>query len=256
MRGIPPNRRTHCGYCGITPAHAGNTICSRNISKDHQDHPRACGEYTRNVAETGTTKGSPPRMRGIPTIGELQCDCIGITPAHAGNTFESFLLRHMPEDHPRACGEYPDDVCFFNGGSGSPPRMRGIPINISHANVVIRITPAHAGNTIIAHNACQCKQDHPRACGEYGSLLHGKHYQIGSPPRMRGIPTHGITDLLCIGITPAHAGNTLTKRLMTIWLRDHPRACGEYLHQPVSIYCPLGSPPRMRGIQRHCTDAR
>ena len=32
-----------------------------------------------------------------------------------------------------------------------------------------------------------------------------------------------------IGITPAHAGNTLMLSRSTLNLRDHPRACGEYL---------------------------
>ena len=49
------------------------------------------------------------------------------------------------------------------------------------------------------------------------------------------------------GITPAHAGKTLSIRHPAGAGRDHPRACGENCHR-VNFRFPLaGSPPRMRG---------
>ena len=37
---------------------------------------------------------------------------IGITPAHAGNTFDVCVAGSYGRDHPRACGEYVvPDVC-------------------------------------------------------------------------------------------------------------------------------------------------
>ena len=51
------------------------------------------------------------------------------------------------------------------------------------------------------------KRDHPRACGE--------NVQIDLPT------------LMLDGITPAHAGKTISKALLTYGYKDHPRACGE-----------------------------
>ena len=156
-----------------------------------------------------STRGSPPRMRGIRVLVGLLRPGKGITPAHAGNTLQNRKTRMKPEDHPRACGEYL--CCFFFKPLflGSPPRMRGIPISPCLGSLAGRITPAHAGNTLIAEYIIILRRDHPRACGEY------------TPAPARSGPL--------AGITPAHAGNTdgITLYLWCVW--DHPRACGEYL---------------------------
>ena len=49
------------------------------------------------------------------------------------------------------------------------------------------------------------------------------------------------------GITPAHAGNTLSANPLSRACRDHPRPCGEHLILPYSPFIQLGSPPPMRG---------
>ena len=51
----------------------------------------------------------------------------------------------------------------------------------------------------------------------------------------------------CPGITPAHAGKTVSTPCGCKRRRDHPRACGE---NAFSVLCEVGnqgSPPRMRG---------
>ncbi len=50
-----------------------------------------------------------------------------------------------------------------------------------------RITPACAGNTIIARAAAARFEDHPRVCGEYLISLPLRISCLGSPPRVRGI---------------------------------------------------------------------
>ena len=49
-----------------------------------------------------------------------------------------------------------------------------------------RITPAHAGKSLVVVNHGEVIVDHPRACGEKGreDLTHA--ISEGSPPRMRG----------------------------------------------------------------------
>ena len=65
-------------------------------------------------------------------------------------------------------------------------------------------------------------------------------------------------DLVCLfGITPAHAGKTLSSRRHTVQVRDHPRACGENAHAVIVHPLIEGSPPRMRGKHdEHAKDAR
>ena len=50
-------------------------------------------------------------------------------------------------------------------------------------------------------------------------------------------------------ITPAHAGNTHTSDLSPMRMKDHPRACGEYMIMTNLGITDMGSPPRMRGIR-------
>ena len=71
----------------------------------------------------------------------------------------------------------------------------------------------------------------------------------GSPPRMRGILQGPVGQLLQLGITPAHAGNTLSLLSCLVYVEDHPRACGEYRNCLITSSSDLGSPPRMRGIR-------
>ena len=48
-------------------------------------------------------------------------------------------------------------------------------------------------------------------------------------------------------ITPAHAGKTSDKALVTVPASDHPRACGENTWSNILRVLDNGSPPRMRG---------
>ena len=89
--------------------------------------------------------------------------------------------------------------------------------------------------------------DHPRACGENGVHLSGWANGLGSPPRMRGKPCHFAQLDARRGITPAHAGKTLSSLALACRTRDHPRACGENRRTPPYRAAKLGSPPRMRG---------
>ena len=147
-------------------------------------------------------------MRGIQQKNEAKADEIGITPAHAGNTTYSFYPGLFLRDHPRACGEYNTEAISAIFGIGSPPRMRGILMNMAVVVQRVGITPAHAGNTVSAVWIHGKIRDHPRACGEYIGKRIAVNLQQGSPPRMRGIRTIRTVYHNRIGITPAHAGNT------------------------------------------------
>ena len=86
--------------------------------------------------------------------------------------------------------------------------MRGILKSIKSLSLSEGITPAHAGNTQILSSSGPASRDHPRACGEYIPLYLSLCRILGSPPRMRGIPSTLGNSSSLSGITPAHAGNT------------------------------------------------
>ena len=87
----------------------------------------------------------------------------------------------------------------------------------------------------------------PRTCGEKECRFVLWKDNAGSPPRMRGKGNLKIALVLGVGITPAHAGKSDSRRGWAARPRDHPRMCGE--KSPLGPCGPVspGSPPRMRG---------
>ena len=110
-----------------------------------------------------------------------------------------------------------------------------------------RITPARAGKTLLIFPISVKPADHPRACGENSENAPSSDPAFGSPPRVRGKPTHSRIFFQFFRITPARAGKTGMPPRVRTSFTDHPRACGE--NRTVSrIRRPeRGSPPRVRG---------
>ncbi len=90
-----------------------------------RDHPRVCGEKTKNTLAKYVRKGSPPRVRGkvVPTSSAVVC--WRITPACAGKSFVRTGGISSLKDHPRVCGEKQVDLDCSGVFRGSPPRVRG-----------------------------------------------------------------------------------------------------------------------------------
>ena len=147
-------------------------------------------------------------MRGKLFYSYSHLDRQRITPAHAGKTSSSFDSCSLKTDHPRACGENVDSVFLLKQPLGSPPRMRGKPVSVRHLTKQSRITPAHAGKTVILCLNFSVNSDHPRACGENFARALGVQDDYGSPPRMRGKPHPSLPRGSSPRITPAHAGKT------------------------------------------------
>ena len=84
-------------------------------------------------------------------------------------------------------------------------------------------------------------------CGENTRAAKHSGAVLGSPPRVRGKPVPIIFCTVLGGITPACAGKTLTASSNVIFIRDHPRVCGENSVTTHSYTIFVGSPPRVRG---------
>ena len=170
----------------ITPAHAGKSRCCLRPAERPQDHPRACGEKLKVAHATDSLEGSPPRMRG--KVAGLVAGRVfpGITPAHAGKRSRYDDFTSDGGDHPRACGEKSMVRPTGRPYRGSPPRMRGKGIQIMVFSVLVGITPAHAGKSVLVAVWAVEHGDHPRACGEKTTQVVIPNRVQGSPPRMRG----------------------------------------------------------------------
>ena len=162
---------------------------------------------------------------------DLVCFCkvcqLGITPAYAGKSCRQ--TRHNPpaRDHPRLCGEKPDNEFDEEYFEGSPPPMRGKAADIVGMKVVLRITPAYAGKSVPCLWTVRGCGDHPRLCGEK--------------------PEHFSQCTNLKRITPAYAGksNHVADVYRIEW--DHPRLCGEKISHALLMMLDRGSPPPMRG---------
>ena len=114
--GSPPQVRGKLGdltsnfiFSRITPAGAGKTFLC--------------------VVFHFVSHGSPPQVRGKLTVHTALRRSRRITPADAGKTTASPSQRHSSQDHPRGCGENITSMFLLPVAIGSPPRMRGKPIN-------------------------------------------------------------------------------------------------------------------------------
>ena len=150
----------------ITPACAGKSHGSENITHLHEDHPRVCGEKLPREPGGVTPWGSPPRVRGKATHRQPRECRLGITPACAGKSGSRVANRIHFWDHPRVCGE--KTMYFVQAVSwmGSPPRVRGKADEKIKNAIAVRITPACAGKSACHHLGGSGHRDHPRVCGE------------------------------------------------------------------------------------------
>ena len=133
-------------------------------------------------------------------------ECLGITPAHAGRIYITFISKFLHWDHPRACGKNLSSRLHTQLVTGSPPRMREEFLKNNFPDETARITPAHAGRIPFRHKTRHKKQDHPRACGKNGYAALYECVMAGSPPRMREESEAIRKGTTWIRITPAHAG--------------------------------------------------
>ena len=133
---------------GITPACAGNTGFLVAVRRINEDHPRLRGEYIHSRPMKFGRRGSPPLARGIRRLCNRYSVYKGITPACAGNTWQSRRLLRSAWDHPRLRGEYTFLLLANMTISGSPPLARGIHCPCLLPLPATGITPACAGNTL------------------------------------------------------------------------------------------------------------
>ena len=147
-------------------------------------------------------------MRGKGQFPQFYFSQIGITPAYAGKSGGANPRNHVPEDHPRLCGEKCLLLHFLWCRLGSPPPMRGKVGHAGENHVEFGITPAYAGKSCECAGDLSNLEDHPRLCGEKRKDCGKLHRNTGSPPPMRGKAISSLCEIMKSRITPAYAGKS------------------------------------------------
>ena len=150
-----------------------------------------------------------------------------ITPARAGKTAKSSSSSNQQWDHPRSCGKDSIVVLHVFCHLGSPPLVRERPIGLSMTDTGSRITPARAGKTLYPARWHLHIQDHPRSCGKDAADVLQFAFLPGSPPLVRERRLNHSFGFHPHRITPARAGKTCKRSVMTLAYGDHPRSCGK-----------------------------
>ena len=153
----------------------------------------------KNLTSTGG-KGSSPHARGTLTTANTVLTSLGIIPACAGNTDDSYPSHIRIRDHPRMRGEHPLAAYPLKLVGGSSPHARGTqfhPIQLACSQGII---PAFTDEYI--------HRDHPRMRGEHAAAGGRDGGHTGSSPHARGTRLMVLSLGLCSGIIPACAGNT------------------------------------------------
>ena len=111
-------------------------------------------------------------------------------------------------DHPRACGEQPNDDNATYSMEGSSPRVRGAVTNRLVDRHKFGIIPARAGSRSRTGASTSSTRDHPRACGEQAGAWRLAYPDEGSSPRVRGAVEGFMLKDSRFGIIPARAGSS------------------------------------------------
>ena len=203
IRGSPPRVREpprvfrmKARIARITPACAGTTGSGWPCTRSPRDHPRVCGNHSASNSSRSSISGSPPRAREPLLLQFVQILNFGITPACAGTTAHTSSIRTTARDHPRVCGNHCNRVSAYAFTSGSPPRVREPRRHVECNAVILGITPACAGTTVLIALRIEILEDHPRVCGNHTSTRPTISAGRGSPPRVREppprrLPTYG-----------------------------------------------------------------
>ena len=131
---------------------------------------------------------------------------------------------------------------------GSSPRVWGI----LHGQVLdlvgVRFIPTRVGNTSSTWWPCCMTAVHPHACGEYSTRGSSLMQEIGSSPRVWGIPSGKKRNRPFARFIPTRVGNTRPCAGSGRPYPVHPHACGEYPANTHGVLHGIGSSPRVWGI--------
>ena len=191
-------------------------------------HPRSRGENAFALDRVGAQVGSSPLTRGKRRRQPQDAGDRRLIPTHAGKTTARALSRLRSRAHPRSRGENAPGIASASWFQGSSPLTRGNPTLYSSADIApgsppltegkllggdrdcgqLRLTPAHAGKTLVRMRLTSRCQAHPRSREENIMKQTADAHGAGSSPLTQGKPGDRSADRLPGGLIPTHARKT------------------------------------------------
>ena len=241
----PREQFRHCQR--VSPACAGNTLCSSLADHFQPGQPRVRGEHFQRQAGNPLNHGSAPRARGT---RERRRSCrrrCRVSPACAGNTKSGVHPGRSPPGQPRVRGEHSDRDGRSLGYAGSAPRARGTLEPRRRQAAQDRVSPACAGNTYICAVTTSIRPGQPRVRGEHSPTSKASATSTGSAPRARGTRVGAAVFCAAERVSPACAGNTARRAAAIVSSSGQPRVRGEHWTCRFTGGLASGSAPRARG---------
>ncbi len=190
----PLARGTHscaplaCPSCRLIPARAGNTSSDGPSGAALAAHPRSRGEHYYKSLKNEYQNGSSPLARGTHYVKDIGRQRVRLIPARAGNTNPKYISRDVVSAHPRSRGEHEVQRHLCTVALGSSPLARGTRTAALVSDVLVRLIPARAGNTLLFSQISVAAAAHPRSRGEHGFGSGADPSAGGSSPLARGTP--------------------------------------------------------------------
>ena len=197
---------------GLIPAHAGKTASWSKSQPRSWAHPRSRGENAWLLGGAGARAGSSPLTRGKHVLIAAPDRFDGLIPAHAGKTQTQLPGEFPGRAHPRSRGENVTPGTRLVSVEGSSPLTRGKRTGVCSARLPRGLIPAHAGKTVLGAITGTINGAHPRSRGENPPDRRGPLASQGSSPLTRGKHPDDGADGDGLGLIPAHAGKTSSRR--------------------------------------------
>ena len=158
-------------------------------------------------------------------------------------------MTFAPRAHPRSRGENMPHSRRYSSHAGSSPLTRGKRDLPNVDKLRAGLIPAHAGKTTRTCARFPSHWAHPRSRGENGSHRSASSAGLGSSPLTRGKPLGAHRRIGTKGLIPAHAGKTISRKLLSPRPGAHPRSRGENRSGKPAAGDSRGSSPLTRGKQ-------
>ena len=208
----PRTRGSTCAGSGthvraeVSPAHAGIDPFNTTGIRQSSSLPRARGDRPAvDDVRTGA-RWSPPRTRGSTRLRNRGMVLEIVSPAHAGIDPPSAEAPKWKHCLPRARGDRPHACAWRRSGVKSPPRTRGSTRRASSCRRRRCVSPAHAGIAPPDRRRGDHHLGLPRARGDRPDYADVAKMVAESPPRTRGSTLSSKPSLMCLRVSPAHAG--------------------------------------------------
>ena len=226
-RGKHQANRVGIHSSGLIPAHAGKTFVFPRPARIDAAHPRSRGENVQPATAEQIDVGSSPLTRGKLSTAATSLWRLRLIPAHAGKTNSDDDRHQGCEAHPRSRGENAGLTRDIAGTDGSSPLTRGKHKILLAPAGQMRLIPAHAGKTSSSWKWPKNWTAHPRSRGENRHSPFSTLQAWGSSPLTRGKRQSPRLWCRLGGLIPAHAGKTVTSRVVPSGTTAHPRSRGE-----------------------------